>query len=70
MSVASIERELFDVYGARDELRRRGATTVSVGFIRRLIQNGEIPRVRIGRKDYIKRATLDAWLSRRERRAS
>ena len=60
--------QLFDVIGSAKYLQGIGAAAASVNFIRNLIATGQIPHIRIGKKFYVTRQALDAWLSNHERR--
>jgi len=44
------------------------ALGVTVWQLRGLIANGDLPVVRIGRKLYLRRATLQRWVEREEQR--
>jgi excisionase family DNA binding protein len=61
-------RRLFDIESAVAYLRDLGADGVTVNFVRRLINNGELPHLRIGRKFYCSREGLDRWIVNHERR--
>jgi excisionase family DNA binding protein len=58
----------FGTKEAVDYLRAIGARGASEALLRRLIQAGEIRRVRIGKKFYVKKETLDAWFARDQRK--
>lgn len=60
---------LFDIVGAVEYLRSVGATSATVNFVRSLISAGQIAYLRIGRKFFVTRASLDKWLGHHERRS-
>jgi excisionase family DNA binding protein len=62
------DQKLFDVQGAAKYLQSIGATGAAVYFIRSIITRGEIPFVRIGKKFFLTRESLDRWLETHERR--
>lgn len=66
---ASIEKRLFDVAGAVEYFKSVGATAATANFVRGLISSGALPHLRIGRKFYVSRGAIDAWLASRERRS-
>lgn len=57
-----------DVHGIVEYFRELGATSTTETFVRSLINRGELPHIKIGRKFYIARAAVDVWISSRERR--
>ena len=59
---------LFDIQASVAYLRELGASSVTVNFIRTLINNGELPHVRMGRKFYCSRESLDRWIVNHEHR--
>jgi excisionase family DNA binding protein len=60
--------KLFDIGGAVEYFHEIGATAVTKNFIRNLIATGGIPHLKLGKKFYISKDSLDAWISRHERR--
>ena len=58
----------FEIREAVDYLRAMGARSANMSLLRRLIQSGEIRRIRIGKKYYIKKETLDAWFAKDQRK--
>jgi len=50
-------------------LRTIGATAATKNFVRRLIGTGQVAHLRIGKKFYLTREALDAWIVKRQRRA-
>lgn len=62
------ERRLFDIASAVEYLREIGAPSATKNFVRSLIASAAVPHIRIGKKFYISRESLDAWISRAERR--
>jgi excisionase family DNA binding protein len=70
---STIEQEkdhpkLLDVQGAVAYLHSLGAATATVNFVRGLITSGSVPHIRLGKRFYVTRAAIDAWLERSERR--
>jgi excisionase family DNA binding protein len=61
-------RRLFDIAGAVGYLQQIGANSATPTFVRSIIARGEVPHLRIGKKFFVSRESLDAWLARRERR--
>jgi excisionase family DNA binding protein len=61
-------KRLFDVQAAAEYLRSIGATSATVTFVRTLITSGRIPHLKLGKKFYLSRTALDAWLVSHERR--
>jgi len=61
-------RRLFDVQAAVAYLRGLGAEGVTVSFIRNLIARNEVPHLRMGRRFYVTRESLDRWVTNHERR--
>jgi len=64
----SSDQRLFDVRAAAKFLQCIGANGVTVHFVRSIISRGEIPYVRIGKKFFLTRESLDRWLKTHERR--
>lgn len=62
------DRRLFDVHTGAAYLRDIGATAATVSFVRGLITSGQVAHIRIGKKFYVTREALDAWIGRHERR--
>ena len=63
-----IEQRLFTVEAAAEYLRALGATTVTVCFIRAMINTGAIPHLKIGKRFYVSRDSLDLWVENRQTR--
>lgn len=61
-------RRLFDIPAAVLYLRSLGAEGVTTSFIRSLINSGQVPHLRMGRRFYLTRESLDRWISNHERR--
>jgi excisionase family DNA binding protein len=59
---------LFDIVAAVAYLRAIGADAATKNFVRGLIATGQIAHVRVGKKFYVSREGLDAWISKRQRR--
>jgi excisionase family DNA binding protein len=65
----SEQPHVFDLAAAVVYVRGLGATGVTIHTIRSEIAAGRIPRIRIGKKFYLSKTALDAWISQAERRA-
>jgi hypothetical protein len=63
----SSDQRLFDIRAAVEYLRGIGATSATPNFIRRIIATGEVPHLKIGKKPFVSRVSLDGWLQRHER---
>ena len=50
-------------------LQGAGAHGATVSFVRNLISSGVLPHIRIGKRFYVSKAAIDAWLIRAEKRA-
>jgi hypothetical protein len=61
-------QRLFTVEASAEYLRSIGATSVTVNFVRALISSCQVPHIQMGKRFYVTRAALDAWLTRGERR--
>jgi excisionase family DNA binding protein len=61
-------RKLFDIPSAVAYLRAIGAESATISFVRMLINTGQVPHLRIGKKFHITREALDHWISNHERR--
>lgn len=61
-------KRLFDVNDAVGYLRSIGATAATKNFVRGLICSGQIAHARIGKKFYVSRESLDAWILKAQRR--
>ena len=64
----SADQRLFDVQAAAKYLQSIGAHAATINFIRSIIVRGEVPYVRIGKKFFVTRESLDRWLQTHERR--
>jgi excisionase family DNA binding protein len=64
-----VEQQLFDVDGTVRYLVELGAAAATKNFVRNLIARGEIAHLRVGKKFYFSKKSIDAWLEKRERRA-
>lgn len=62
------ERRLFDIPGAVEYLRAIGAGSATVTFVRRLVCTGQVPHLRIGKRFYLRRESLDSWIESHDRR--
>ena len=62
------EQQLFDVKDAAAYLEALGAKGITVNFIRSLITSGQLAFRQMGKKFFISKSTLDAWLSRSEKK--
>ena len=65
---SALELRLFDIGAAVAYLQAIGATTATVNFVRGLITTGQLPHLKIGKKFFVSRASLDGWISSHERR--
>jgi excisionase family DNA binding protein len=65
----SEQQRLFDIAAAVTYLHTLGAKAATPNFVRQLINSGSVPHVRIGKKFYISRESLDLWISSRQRRS-
>jgi len=61
-------RKLFDIIGIVCYLNSLGGNGVTVSFVRTLLNSGQIPRLKIGRRFYATRESLDQWLERSQKR--
>jgi excisionase family DNA binding protein len=61
-------KRLFDIQAAAEYLRSIGATSATATFVRALITSGRIAHIKLGKKFYVSRTALDAWLVSHERR--
>ena len=70
MNVPQISQELrlFDIEAAVAYLRGLGADGATTNFVRTLIASGALPHVRMGKKFYVSRESLDRWIGNHERR--
>lgn len=68
MSQLDVDQKLFDIADAVLYLRRLGAKTASVNFLRGLITSGQVAHLRIGKRFYVSKAALDRWIEMRERK--
>ena len=62
------EVRLFDIPGAVVYLREIGLTSANTWMVRTAINAGKLPVTKIGRKFYLTRVAIDAWVSKAERR--
>jgi excisionase family DNA binding protein len=62
------QRRLFDITAAVTYLRELGAESVTVNFVRALIASGQVPHIRMGKKFYLTRESLDRWITNHERK--
>ena len=61
-------QRLFDIVAAVAYLRTLGATTATKHFVRGLINTAQVPHLRIGKRFYLSREALDAWIEKQQRR--
>ena len=61
-------RRLLDIIAAVAYLQSLGATSATTNFVRGLIARGEIPHLKISKKFYVSKGSLDRWIETRERR--
>ena len=59
---------IFDLPAAVEYVRSLGASGVTVCTIRGEISSGRIPHTKLGKKFYLSKTALDAWITRAERR--
>lgn len=62
------QRQLFDFEGSANLLVGQGADSATVPFVRGLVNRGELPFVKIGKKFFIRRVDLEQWVERHARR--
>jgi hypothetical protein len=65
---AHVDRRLFDIVSAAGYLQAIGATSATPKFVRTLVADGDLPHLKIGKKFYISKTSIDSWLLRHERR--
>jgi excisionase family DNA binding protein len=61
-------QKLFDFVASVAYLHSLGATAATVSFVRGLVASGQITHLRIGKKFYVSRESLDGWIANRQRR--
>ena len=59
---------LFDVHAFADYLRAAGLSGATVHTARGLINSGKVPHVRCGKRFYVSKISVDAYLVKVERR--
>ena len=59
--------QLFDVKAACDYLKSIGVSGATVNSTRTIF--GQVPHVRIGKRFYVSKESLDTWISNRQRRS-
>jgi hypothetical protein len=64
----SEQPRIFDLPAAMAYANSLGATGVTIHTLRGEIAAGRLPRLRLGKRFYLSKATLDAWILRSERR--
>ena len=62
------DQQLFDINAGVEYLRALGAKSTTKTFFRNLIGSGQLAHLKIGKKFYVRRAALDSWVERAERR--
>lgn len=62
---SSAQRQLFDIQGVVGFFRENGADSATTNFARGLISSGQIPAIKIGKKFFVRRTDLEAWIERR-----
>lgn len=60
---------LYDVKAVVTYLQSIGATAATETFVRGLINSGQLPHLKIGKAFFVSKASIDAWLSKSERRS-
>jgi excisionase family DNA binding protein len=68
MTPRQTEQRLFTVEDAARYLVSIGAAGIGVYFIRTLISSGEIPHIKMGKRFYVSRTSLDSWIEKHEKR--
>lgn len=58
--------QLFDVRAACDYLQSIGVSGATICSTRTIF--GQVPHVRIGKRFYVSRESLDSWITNRQRR--
>jgi excisionase family DNA binding protein len=64
-----LDQRLFDIPAAVEYLKSIGASGATANWVRTLIAEGGLPRVKVGKKFVVSKAALDGWLDRHERRS-
>lgn len=59
---------IFDIPAAVEYVRSLGASGVTICTIRSEIASGRVPHTKLGKKFYVSKTALDAWITRAERR--
>jgi len=62
------DQRLFDIHAAAQYLQNIGATGVTPSTIRRLLNSGDLPCLKIGKRFYLSKAALESWLLKHEKR--
>jgi excisionase family DNA binding protein len=62
------EPRMFDIVGTAEYLRSIGMTGVSAYTVRSEINSGRLAHTKVGKKFYVSKTAVDAWLSKAERR--
>jgi excisionase family DNA binding protein len=62
-------QRLFTIEAAVEYLKSIGAVSATASFVRGLISSGQLPHIRIGRRFYVSRTAMDAWLTTHERKS-
>ncbi len=58
--------QLFDVKAACEYLKSIGVTAATINSTRTIF--GQVPHVRIGKRFYVSRESLERWIDQRQRR--
>lgn len=61
-------QRLYDLKDTALYLQSLGAKSVTISFVRELVNSGAIAHLRIGKKFFVTRNAIDAWITRAERR--
>jgi excisionase family DNA binding protein len=66
--VSAAEQRLYDLKDTALYLQSLGAKSVTISFVRELVNSGTIAHLRIGKKFFVTRNAIDGWLARVEKR--
>lgn len=67
-SIPTPTRRMFDLDSAAKYLKKAGIDAATARVVLRLINRGELAHVRLCRKFYVSSESLDAWLTKAERK--
>lgn len=66
--MSSESQRLYDLKDAVVYLQSIGAKGVTIGFVRELVNSGTITHLKIGKKFFVTRNAIDAWITKAEKR--